>query len=104
MSSYVKLIYDRLEFLEFKQNVLFLKQPQHKTTVFFELTLEEFIKIRDFNLEFENKIKEQGKSDIFEYEKKLFEISPNLKSYPSSSYLVSKILMSKEVFNLLFSQ
>ena len=40
---------------------------------------------------------------VMGYENKLFEIWPLIKSYPSSSTLVAKILMSEDVFNSLFT-
>ena len=47
MSSYIRIIYDRLDFIEFKQNLILLKEPQHKIPVFYKLTLDDFLKIRD---------------------------------------------------------
>lgn len=103
MSSYVRIIYDRLDFIEFKQNLILLKQPQHKASVFYNLTLDFFLKIRDFTFEFENQIKSGAEASISEYENKLFEIWPLIKSYPSASTLVAKALMSEDIFNSLFS-
>lgn len=103
MSAYVRLIYDRIEFLEFKQSILFLKQPQHKAVIFEELSLEDFLQIRDFTKSISEKILEGEKYTIEEYELKLFELWPPIKSYPSSSTLVAKALMSTEVYNSLFS-
>ena len=42
---------DRLDFLEFKQNLIFLKPPQHSAQIFYELSLEDFLNIRDFQEE-----------------------------------------------------
>lgn len=103
MSSYIRIIYDRLDFIEFKQNLILLKQHQHKASVFFNLTLDDFLKIRDFTFEFESSIKSGVRYSISDYENKLFEIWPLIKSYPSSSTLVAKILMSEDVFNSLFT-
>lgn len=102
MSSYVTLIYDRIEFLEFKQNILLVKQPQHKASVFYELTLEDFLIIRDFTFNIEEKIGIGEKYTIKDYENNLFELWPPIKSYPSSSTLVAKVLMSEDNFNSLF--
>lgn len=103
MSSYIRIIYDRLDFIEFKQNLILLKQPQHKASVFYKLTLDDFIKIRDLTFEFESQIKSGIISSISDYESKLFEICPLIKSYPSSSTLIAKVLMSEDIFNTLFS-
>ena len=102
MSAYVRIIYNRIDFLEFKQNILFLKQPQHKASVFYELTLEDFLKIRDFTSSIEEKISKGDKYTISDYEKELFIIWPPIKSFPSSSSLVAKALMSKDNFDSLF--
>lgn len=103
MSSYIQIIYDRLDFIEFKQNLILLKQPQHKASVFYKLTLDDFLKIRDLTFEFENQIKSGIKLSISDYENKLFEICPLIKSYPTASTLIAKILMSEDIFNSLFS-
>ena len=103
MSSYIRVIYDRLDFIEFKQNLILLKQPQHKASAFYKLTLEDFLKIRDLTLEFENKIKTGSTLSISDYENKLFELCPLIKSYPSSSSLIAKVLMTEDIFNSLFA-
>lgn len=103
MSSYVKIIYDRLDFLEFKQNILLLKQPQHKASVFTEINLDDFLKIRDYTQEIETKIYSGETYTIDQYEKNLFEICPILKTYSSSSSLVAKALLKQDIFNALFS-
>ena len=46
---------DRLDFLEFKQNLIFLKPPQHSAQIFYELSLEDFLNIRDFTNEYKIK-------------------------------------------------
>ena len=57
MSSYIRVIYDRLDFIEFKQNLILLKQPQHKASVFYKPTLDDFLKKMDLTNNFENKNK-----------------------------------------------
>ena len=103
MSAYIRLIYDRIEFLEFKQSILFLKQPQHKAAIFEELSLECFLQIRDFTKSISEKILAGEKYTFEEYEKEIFLLWPPIKSYPSSSALVAKALMDNEVYNSLFS-
>ena len=103
LSSYVKIIYDRLEFIEFKQNILLLKQPQHKASVFAQLTLDEFLKIRDYTQEIGLKIKLGEVLTISDYEKNLYEICPILKSYSSSATLVARALLNQDDFDALFS-
>lgn len=103
MSSYVKIIYDRLEFIEFKQNILLLKQPQHKASVFAQLTLDDFLKIRDYTQEIGLKLNKGQIYTITEYEENLYKICPILRSYTFSSTLIAKVLLSQDNFNLLFS-
>lgn len=102
MSSYIRIIYDKMEFLEFKQNILLLKQPQHKASVFYNLSLEDFMKIRDFTNEIEEKISAGEEITIDDYEKGLFNLWSPTRSYPTSSTLIAKILMSEENYNSLF--
>lgn len=102
MSSYIRIIYDRLDFLEFKQNILLLKQPQHKASIFVDITLDEFLRIRDFTVEITDKISSGEKYSIEQYEKGIFEICPLIKSYPFASNLIAKALMSTDTFNSLF--
>ena len=61
------------------------------------------LKIRDLTFEFESQIKSGITSSISDYESKLFEICPLIKSYPSSSTLIAKVLMSEDIFTTLFS-
>lgn len=98
----MKLIYDKIDFIEFKQNILLLKQPQHKASIFYNLKLDDFIRIRDFTEDFSNRILNNEKLTILDYEKELFRVWSPIKTYPSSSTLVAKALMKDNVFNLLF--
>lgn len=102
MSSYIRIIYDNLEFLEFKQNILLLKQPQHKASIFVDITLDQFLEMRDFTLDISNKISSGEKYSIEQYEKGIFDICPLIKSYPFASNLVAKALMDTDTFNSLF--
>lgn len=102
MSAYVRLIYDRLDFLEFKQNILLLKQPQHKASIFCELSLDDFLKIRDLANDISQKIIDGSVFNIEDFENELFKVWPPIKSLPSASSLVAKSLMNKEVYESLF--
>ena len=98
----MRIIYDKIDFLEFKQNIILLKQPQHKASVFYDLSLEDFLRIRDFTKEIEEKISTGNKITIDDYERGLFELWSPTRSYPVSSTLIAKILMSEENYNSLF--
>ncbi|MFI3210394.1 MAG: hypothetical protein R3Y64_05015 [Peptostreptococcaceae bacterium] len=102
MSSYIKIIYDKLDFLQFKQNILFHKLPQHKVDIFLNMTIDEFITIRDFTLEFE----ENTSSDNFNlnfYENEVKRLWPTSKSFPLSSYLIAKSLLNQNTYNKLIT-
>lgn len=98
----MRIVYDKIEFMEFKQNILFLKQPQHKASIFSKLTLEDFLKIRDFTDNFSLRVLKNENLTLIDYEKELFNIWSPIKSYPSSSTLVAKALMKENVFDKLF--
>lgn len=98
MSSYVKIIYNRLDFLEFKQNIMFLKLPHHKADIFVELNIDDFIKIRDFTLEFQKDILMGKRYNIRDYEKEINSIWPKIKSFPYAIDLVAKALMQKTAY------
>lgn len=101
-SPYIRLIYDKIDFIEFKQNILLLKQPQHRASIFYDLKLDDFIKIRDFTEKFSKRVLNNEKLTISDYEKELFKVWSPIKSYPSSSTLVAKALMKSDVFESLF--
>ena len=69
---------DRIDYLEFRQNLLILKQPCHKATVFFDLNIDIYLEIRE-----------------------IIGIWPNISNYPSACSLIAKSLLDKDVFNLI---
>ena len=93
----------RLEFIEFKQQVLLLKQPNHKVSVFANLSLLQFIDIKDYVSKFENSIGTNTKYNFKDFEKGLYDICPLIKTYPGSSILIAKILMDGINYDALFS-
>ncbi|MDU7904562.1 MAG: hypothetical protein E7J33_03240 [Peptostreptococcaceae bacterium] len=97
-----KELLSRVEFIEFKQQVLLLKHPSHKATVFAELTLYEFLSIRDYVENFEYYLENGHKFDFKSFESGLYDLIPKLKAYPESSVLISKILMNISNLNKLF--
>ena len=103
MSENIKNLVDRLDFIEFKQSIIFLKPPQHSTQLFYELTLEDFLKIRDFTKEYSLKIENEGLVSLSDFEKKLIDIWQPAKSYPLSSSLIARVLMEKNLYARLIS-
>lgn len=94
---------DRIDFIEFKQKILFFKQPNHKATEFANLSLSQFLLIRNFVNDFESSISTTNYGNLKDFELKLFNICSELKSYPNASSLVAKTLMSKYTYDILFS-
>lgn len=94
---------DRLEFVEFKQQVLLLKQPNHKISVFANLSLSQFIDIKNYVKNFENLIDEECKYTFKDFEIGLYNICPLIKTYPGSSVLIARILMDIKNYDILFS-
>jgi hypothetical protein len=93
----------RLDFIEFKQQILLLKHPSHKATVFSELSLYDFLSIKEYVTNFEYFLDNGYEFDFKNFESGLYELNPQLKNYPESSILISKALMSLSNFNKLFS-
>ncbi len=96
-----KNLFDQLDFLEFRQNIIFLKPPQHSTQLFYELTLEDYLRIRDFTKSYIIKIENKENTSLNDFEKKLIDIWPPAKSYPLSASLIAKILMGNDLYSKL---
>ncbi|MGL4796975.1 MAG: hypothetical protein ACRC1Y_03000 [Paraclostridium sp.] len=94
---------DRLDFIEFKQNLLFFKQPNHKATEFANLSIGQFLLIRDFVCDFETDIIDNSYGNLKDFELKLLNICPSIKTYPNAASLVAKILMDQDNYDILFS-
>lgn len=103
MSPYVRDIQDRLDFIEFKQNILFHKLPNHKADVFTKINIEEFLKMRELTIIFEKDIIRNKNKTKEDYEKELFEICEKIKPFPSSAKLVAKSLMNEKNYLILFN-
>ncbi|MDU1539833.1 MAG: hypothetical protein E6902_09455 [Paeniclostridium sordellii] len=96
-------ILDRLEFIEFKQQVLLLKQPNHKISVFANLSLAQFIDIKNYVKNFEKFIDQESSYTFKNFEIGLYDICPLIKTYPGSSVLIARILMDIKNYDILFS-
>lgn len=90
---------DRLDYLEFRQNLLILKQPCHKATVFFDLTIDIYLKMKEKSYEFSQKLRDGEYLKLYDYEKLIISIWPNISNYPSACSLIAKCLLDKDVFN-----
>ena len=62
---------DRLDYLEFRQNLLILKQPCHKATVFFDLTIDIYLKMKEKSEEFSENVKNGKNLKLLDYENKV---------------------------------
>lgn len=101
MNENNKNLVDRLDFIEFKQNIIFLKPPQHSTQLFYDLTLEDFLKIRDFTKKYSLKIESDELTSLSDFEKKLIDIWQPARSYTLSASLIARILMGKNLYDKL---
>ncbi len=89
---------DRLDYLEFRQNILILKQPCHKAIVFFDLTIDIYLEMKEKSNEFSQKIRVGQKLNLSDYEKLIISIWPNISNYPSACSLIAKSLLDKDLF------
>lgn len=94
-------ILNRLNYLEFRQNLLILKQPCHKVSVFFDLNIDIFTKIKNFSNDFCKRIQDGENLTLKDYEKSLNNIWPPISSYPSSHTLIAQALLDKKIFELI---
>lgn len=99
----MRLFTDRLDFIEFKQQFLFLKQPNHKALQFSDLSINQFLDIKNFVKDFETSIESGATYTINDFETKLFGVCPSIKTYPSGAILIARILMARENYDILFS-
>ena len=93
---------NRIDYLEFRQNLLILKQPCHKATVFFDLNMEIYLEMKKASKDFCEKIASGEKLTLIDYENLLIDIYPSIKSYPSSYTLIAQSLLDKNTFNLIY--
>lgn len=101
MNENNKSLIDKLDFIEFRQNIIFLKPPQHSTQLFYDLTLEDFLKIRDFTNNYSLKIESEEITSLNDFEKKLIDIWQPARSYTLSASLIAKVLMGKNLYDKL---
>lgn len=96
-------ILNRIDYLEFRQNLLILKEPCHKASIFFDLNIDIYLEMREFSNEFCKRITNGEKLTLHDYEKSIINIWPSIKTYPSSYSLIAKSLLDKNSFNLLIN-
>lgn len=99
----IDFLNDRLDFIEFKQKLLFFKQPNHKAAEFANLSIMQFLDIKKFVYEFENYILDGNSVNLKDFEVSLFKVCPSVKTYPNAANLIAKILMNRENYDVLFS-
>ena len=101
MSERNDYIIDRLDYLEFRQSLLFLKPPQHKAHFFYELTLEDFLNIKSYTSSYSDKIRNDENISLNDFSKGLTEIWPPAKSYPPAASLIAECLLEKDLLKKL---
>lgn len=99
-----KYLLDRLDYLEFRQSILFLKPPQHRTQFFYNLTLEDFLEIRRYVNKYALKIRNNEVFSLNDFSKGIIEIWEPAKSYPLSTSLIGESLLEKDLYDKLVSQ
>ena len=67
-------VLDRLDYLEFRQNLLILKEPCHKAIVFFDLDIGIYLEMKEKSKEFCEKISNGQNLNLLDYEKLLISI------------------------------
>lgn len=92
---------DRINYLEFRQNLLILKQPCHKATILFDLNMDIYFKIKQKTDEFCEEVKNGKSLKLSDYEKLIFYVWPNISNYPSACALIAKALITKDLFDLI---
>lgn len=103
MENNYRDILNRLDYIEFRQNLLILKEPCHKTTVFFDLNMDIYLEMKNFSKEFCKRISNGEKLTLQDYEKYIADIWPSIKCYPSSYSLIAKSLLDKNSFNSMLN-
>lgn len=96
-------LFSMLTFLEFKQNILFLKPPEHKVEIFCSMTLDDFKRIKQFVDEYSFKIKNSQNFSLYNFSQQLSSIWEPAKLYPIASNLIAKLLMDENIYNKLLS-
>lgn len=95
---------DRLDYLEFRQSLLFLKPPQHRTQLFYDLNLEDFLKIRSYTNYYCNKINNNENVSLNDFSRGIANIWPPAKLYPLSASLIAESLMPKDLYQKLMTK
>ena len=104
MDENSKYILDRLDYLEFRQSILFLKPPQHRIQLFCDLTFEDFLEIRNYVDKYDLKIKNGELFSLNDFSKGIAKIWEPANYYPLSASLIGESLLDKDLYNKLISQ
>ena len=66
-----------------------------------KLNIDIYLEIREKTKEFSEKIRYGEGLKLYDYEKLIIGIWPNISNYPSACSLIAKSLLDKDVFNLI---
>lgn len=94
-------VLDQLDYLEFRQNLLILKEPCHKAIVFFDLDIGIYLEMKEKSKEFCEKISNGQNLNLLDYEKLLISIWPTIRNYPSAYSIIAKSLLDKKSFDII---
>jgi hypothetical protein len=102
MDEKLKEFQDRLDFIEFKQGLLFFKQPQHKASPLYEISSLEYIQLKNLLKIYEEKIENDEKINLEDYEFEIYKICPQVKKYSDSAKLISKVILKPWNYERLY--
>lgn len=103
MNENLKELQEKLDFIEFRQGLLFFKLPQHKADLLYEISLLEYKQLKNLIFIYEEKIKNDEKINIEDYEFEIYKICPQIKKYPTAAKLISKVILKPWNFERLYS-
>jgi len=93
---------DRLDFIEFKQGLLFFKQPQHKGSLLYEISIIEYDQLKNIIKVYEEKIENDEKINLEDYEFEIYKICPQIKKYPAAAKLISRVILKPWNYERLY--
>ena len=103
MDEKLKEFQDRLNFIEFKQGLLFFKQPQHKVSLLYEISSLEYSQLKNCISKYEEKIENDEKINLEDYEFEIYKICPQIKKYSDSAKLISRVILKPWNYERLYS-
>ena len=102
MDEKLKELQDRLDFIEFRQGLLFFKQPLHKASILYEISALEYNQLKSLIKAYEEKIINDEKINLEDYEFEIYKICPQVKKYPDAAKLISRVILKPWNYERLY--